>query len=117
MMSILPLYNVLALPGARMWLRKKDYTLLTGKEPVPEERVTLLMQREDEGRGDLSSGSFYPIAVSGVIFQICLAVVKPAFADRYIETFFLIIIISVLRVRIVHVHRDHGSGAVDPDLF
>ena len=69
-MSILPLYNVLALPGARMWLRKKDYTLLTGKEPVPEERVTLLMQREDEGRGDLSSGSFYPIAVSGVITEV-----------------------------------------------
>ena len=70
MMSILPLYNVLALPGARMWLRKKDYALLTGKEPVQEERVTLLMQREDEDRSELSPGSFYPIAVTGIITEV-----------------------------------------------
>ena len=44
-MSIMPLYNMIALPGARLWLRGSVYRELTGKVPVEGEKVTILMQR------------------------------------------------------------------------
>ena len=69
-MSIMPLYNMIALPGARLWLRGSVYRELTGKAPVEGEKVTILMQREDEGRRALSADSFHPIGTVGVISDV-----------------------------------------------
>ena len=43
-MSVMPLYNLIALPGARLWLRGGVYRELTGKDPVEGEKVTILIQ-------------------------------------------------------------------------
>ena len=69
-MAVLPLYNVLALPGAKLWLREADYRSLTGKAPIVGERVTILAQKDDTGRYDLDVDSFYPIAVAGMVADV-----------------------------------------------
>ena len=69
-MSIIPLYNMIALPGARLWLRSGVYRELTGKAPVEGDKVTILMQKEDEGRKALTADSFHSIGTVGVIRDV-----------------------------------------------
>ncbi len=69
-MAIMPLYNMIALPGARLWLRGAVYRELTGKAPVEGDKVTILMQKEDEGRKDLTADSFHPIGTAGVVAEV-----------------------------------------------
>ncbi len=69
-MSIMPIYNMIALPGARLWLRGSVYRELTGKAPVPGEKVTFLMQKEDQGRNTLRAESFYPIGTAGTVTEV-----------------------------------------------
>ncbi len=68
-MAQMPLYNTLALPGGRIWLRSQDYRELTGKTPASGEKVTLLMQKEDQARDELTAESFYPLAVAGTVTE------------------------------------------------
>ena len=56
-MAILPLYNVLALPGAKIWMRKQDYRALADRDAMTGERVTLLMQKEETEREKLNAES------------------------------------------------------------
>ena len=69
-MSIMPLYNIIALPGAKLWLQAKVYQSLSGKAPVAGERVTLLMQKAEAPRSALNSDSFQSIGVVGNIVEI-----------------------------------------------
>ena len=69
-MSVLPLYNILALPGATMWLQEDSYKALAGRVPTVGERVTILMQKQDADRKDLMADHFYPIGVAGVISEV-----------------------------------------------
>lgn len=69
-MSIMPLYNIIALPGAKLWLQTKIYKELTGKAPGEGERVTLLMQKHEQPRATLDADSFLPIGVTGVISEV-----------------------------------------------
>ena len=66
-MSIMPLYNIIALPGATLWLQTKFYQEVAGKAPVAGERVTLLMQKEEQPRAALNADSFRPIGVVGSV--------------------------------------------------
>jgi ATP-dependent Lon protease len=69
-MSIMPLYNLIALPGARLWLRGTVYRELTGKAPAEGDKVTILMQKEDAGRKALTADSFHPIGTAGVVTEV-----------------------------------------------
>ena len=69
-MSIMPLYNTITLPGATLWLQTKFYQEVAGKAPVAGERVTLLMQKEEQPRAALNADSFQPIGVTGAISEI-----------------------------------------------
>lgn len=69
-MSIMPLYNMIALPGARLWLRGSVYRELTGKTPAEGEKVTILMQKEAQERKALSADSFHPIGAAGLITEV-----------------------------------------------
>ena len=69
-MAIMPLYNMIALPGARLWLRSAVYRELTGKAPVEGDKVTILMQKEDEGRKDLTADSFHSIGTAGIVAEV-----------------------------------------------
>ena len=69
-MAQMPLYNTLAFPGARIWLRSADYHELTGKAPVSGEKVTILMQKEDQSDDELTAESFFPLAVAGIVSDV-----------------------------------------------
>lgn len=69
-MSIMPLYNIIALPGAKLWLQNKIYRELTGKAPAEGERVTVLTQRQEQPRAALDADSFRPIGVTGAISEV-----------------------------------------------
>ena len=69
-MSVLPLYNVIALPGAKLWLQSAVYQERAGKAPTAGERVTILMQREEQSRAALTGESFYPIGVVGRVEEV-----------------------------------------------
>ena len=69
-MSVMPLYNIIALPGAKLWLQTRIYKELTGKDPAEGERVTLLMQKDERPRAALDGDSFRPIGVTGVISEV-----------------------------------------------
>ena len=69
-MSVLPVYNIIALPGAKLWLRTAAYQERSGRAPVAGERVTLLMQRENQSRAALTAESFYPVGLAGSVAEI-----------------------------------------------
>ena len=69
-MAIMPLYNMIALPGARLWLRGAVYRELTGKAPVEGDKVTILMQKEDKGRKALTADAFHSIGSAGIISEV-----------------------------------------------
>ena len=60
-MTILPIYNIIALPGAKLWLQTNLYRELSDKTPVVGERVTLLAPKEEKPRAQLTADSFQPI--------------------------------------------------------
>ena len=53
-MIMLPIYKVIALPGSKLWLQTGIYKELSGKEPVAGERVTLLAQKEEKPKKQLT---------------------------------------------------------------
>ena len=69
-MSIMPLYNIIALPGAKLWVQANVYRELAGKEPAEGERVTLLMQKSEQPRRALNADSFHSIGVAGSIAEV-----------------------------------------------
>ena len=69
-MAVLPLYNALVLPEASVYLRTDRFEGMTGRAPRAEERVTLLILREEQERSELTKESFYPIGVSGSVAEI-----------------------------------------------
>ena len=69
-MSVLPLYNAIPLPGAKLWLQTALYQERAGKAPVEGERVTILLQREDQPKVALTGESFYPIGASGHVADV-----------------------------------------------
>ena len=69
-MAALPLYDALVLPNATVYLKNEKFEKMIGRMPRTEERVTLLILKEDQERKDLSQDSFYPIGVSGAVSEI-----------------------------------------------
>ena len=66
-MTILPIYNIIALPDSKLWLQNNIYTDFAKKAPVEGERVTLLAQKEEKPRDQLAADNFQPIGVVGTI--------------------------------------------------
>lgn len=66
-MTILPIYNIIALPDSKLWLQNNIYTDFAKKAPVEGERVTLLAQKEEKPRDQLTADNFQPIGVVGTI--------------------------------------------------
>ena len=69
-MAALPLYDALVLPDANVYLKTERFERMIGRGPRLEERVTLLILREDQERKDLTKDSFYPIGVSGFVSEV-----------------------------------------------
>ena len=71
-MTVLPVYNILLVPHSTLYLRTKLYREMAGRAPEEGERVTLLVARDPGERSELTSDSFYPIGLSGVIREVSI---------------------------------------------
>ena len=69
-MTIIPLYNVLALPESNLYLKTDLCKRLTGRVPRVDEKVVLLILKENHTREDVTSSSFYPIGLTGVVTEV-----------------------------------------------
>ncbi len=69
-MTVIPVYNVLALPGANIYLKTDLCRRMTGRMPTVDEKVMLLPLRENISREQIRENSFYPIGVAGVITEL-----------------------------------------------
>ena len=69
-MTIVPVYNMLLTPEANIYFKTETYRNLTGKEPFPDERVTLVVAKESTTVDKLTEDSFYPIGLSGYITEV-----------------------------------------------
>lgn len=68
-MANLPIYNIMVVPDANIYLKSDYYEEMTGKEPVIDERVILMVEKEEYSKDELTEDSFYPIGISGVITE------------------------------------------------
>ena len=69
-MAVLPVYKILLLPDANIYLRTERFEAATGRLPRPDEKVTLLMLKEDLPKEEIRSDSFYSVGVSGYVSEI-----------------------------------------------
>ncbi len=69
-MTIVPVYNAILVPNSTVYLQSDLYKRATGRSPVTEEKVTLIVSKEARTREELTAESFYPIGLSGVITEI-----------------------------------------------
>ena len=69
-MAVFPVYNILIAPDASVYFKTDYYKRVTGKNPVQDERVILIVAKEDLEREEFTSDSFYPIGLSGTIAEI-----------------------------------------------
>ena len=69
-MAVLPVYNVITVPDTNIYFKTDIYQSITGKFPTVDERVTMIVAREDMPRKDMDNDSFYPIGITGVITEV-----------------------------------------------
>lgn len=68
-MANLPIYNILAVPDANIYLKSDYYEEMTGKQPTMDERVILMVEKEELSKDELTENSFYPVGITGVITE------------------------------------------------
>ena len=69
-MAVFPIYNILVVPDAYIYFKAEYYRQYAGKPPVQDEKVILIVAKEDLPRSELTNDSFYPIGLSGVITEV-----------------------------------------------
>ncbi len=69
-MTVLPIYNILIVPDANIYLKTELYQKLTGREPAAEEKLVLIVAKEDQKREDFEADSFYPIGLKATITEV-----------------------------------------------
>ena len=69
-MAVLPVHNIIAVPDAVIYLKTGMYQKLTGKMPKTDDRVTLIVTKEDLHKEELQNDSFYPIGIAGTVTEV-----------------------------------------------
>lgn len=69
-MFVVPVYNVVVLPEARLLFPTESFKKRTGKEPEEGDHGIILVQRRDLAREELQKDSFYPICVAATIKEV-----------------------------------------------
>ena len=69
-MAVLPIYNTIVVPGANIYLKTGVYQKMTGRTPRTDEKVTLIVAKEELQRQEMHNDSFYPIGIAGNIIEI-----------------------------------------------
>ncbi|MBR1455550.1 MAG: endopeptidase La [Oscillospiraceae bacterium] len=68
-MIVVPVYNKLIAPDADVYFRRDQFRYLAGRASV-DEKVVLIVAKNEEKREDMTDESFYPIGLAGVITEI-----------------------------------------------
>ncbi|MBQ9608545.1 MAG: endopeptidase La [Lachnospiraceae bacterium] len=69
-MANLPIYNIMAVPDANLYVKSDYYQLMTGKAPAVDDKVILMFAKEHLSKEEYESESFYPIGLSGIITEV-----------------------------------------------
>ena len=69
-MTVLPVYNMVLVPDANIYMQTDNYTRMAGKTPSEGERIIFLILKRDEPKQKITPESFYPIGASGQIMEI-----------------------------------------------
>ena len=69
-MAVLPVYNTLVVPDAKIYFKSDSYEKMTGKAPSIDDKVTIVIAKKAISQKEMDENSFYPIGVSGVITEI-----------------------------------------------
>ncbi len=69
-MAVVPVYNMITVPDSSLFLQTGVYRAMTGRAPVENEKVTVIVAKREASRRELESDSFYPIGVSGQIREV-----------------------------------------------
>ncbi len=65
-MITIPFYDMIVVPGIKLFFQSDFLLEVTGKEPKEGEKVVFLMLNDDKKREDMIPEDFYPIGVTGV---------------------------------------------------
>ena len=68
-MTVIPVYDKLIAPDSDVYFRRDQFRYLAGNVGV-DEKVILLMSREDQTKAERTEESFYPIGLSGTVAEI-----------------------------------------------
>ena len=69
-MAVLPIYNILALPDCNIYFKVDFYTKHVGREPQVDDRVTLIVLKENITKDDFDNDSFYPVGLSRIVTEV-----------------------------------------------
>ena len=69
-MVVIPIYNLLIVPDANIYLKEDQYRHLARRYAEVNERVVLLSCKKEEHRKDMTEESFYPIGVTGFVNEV-----------------------------------------------
>lgn len=69
-MKVLPLYNVLVLPHSNIFFQTQAFRAMAGNNIYQGDEVTILVLRDQQTREEMTSESFYPIGVEGIVEEI-----------------------------------------------
>ena len=69
-MAVVPVYNMITVPDSNIYIRTDVYRNVTGKNPVVDEKITIIVARENMERREMTAESFYPVGITGVITEV-----------------------------------------------
>ena len=69
-MVVIPIYNLLLVPDANIYLKSDQYKALSRRIPEVNDRVVLLSCKKEQSRKDMTEDSFYPIGVTGFVNEV-----------------------------------------------
>ncbi|HAD20468.1 MAG TPA: endopeptidase La, partial [Lachnospiraceae bacterium] len=69
-MIVVPVYNTIVAPYAKMYLQTEQFKKAARRDPKIGERVVFIVSRVNREREDMKVDEFQPIGVSGSISEI-----------------------------------------------
>lgn len=69
-MIIVPAYDLVVLPGTRLYFKREYYKELAQKEPESGDAILFILLKQRKDRSSISEEDVYPIGVTGIIEEI-----------------------------------------------
>ena len=69
-MNVFPIYNILVVPDANIYIKTDTYEKVTGRSAVAEDKLVIVVAKEDLKREEFTSDSFYPIGLRATIAEV-----------------------------------------------